>query len=198
VPANTLVLIPYGRFCNATKFAGEVDVFEAMDAVCRDYAIDPLRTSVAALDGRRERVAPCGAPLGTLELGVARRGFAETAIYTKALAPGKEPPPWWEQKLWHWYNATDVAGNLFNCPTVAYSGEIDPQKQSADLMEQTMAAEGLKLERFIGPQTAHKYEPATKEKLIARLEQIAALGRDKRPKEIHLTTYSLQYSGESC
>src|SRR6185436_19839465 len=26
VPKNTLVLVPYGRFCNATKFAGEVDV----------------------------------------------------------------------------------------------------------------------------------------------------------------------------
>src|SRR5581483_5467666 len=30
VPRDTIVLVPYGRFCNATKFAGEVDVFEAM------------------------------------------------------------------------------------------------------------------------------------------------------------------------
>ena len=39
-----------------------------------------------------------------------------------------------------------------------------------------MAAEGLKLERLIGPQTAHKYEPATKKELIARLEKLADTG----------------------
>jgi hypothetical protein len=42
---------------------------------------------------------------------------------------------------------------------MAYSGEIDPQKASADLMEKTLAAEGMKLDRLIGPQTGHKYEP---------------------------------------
>ena len=30
-------------------------------------------------------------------------------------------------KLWHLYDATDYAANLFNCPLVAYSGEIDGQ-----------------------------------------------------------------------
>jgi hypothetical protein len=61
------------------------------------------------------------------------------------------PPTWWEQKLWNWYDGTAYAGNLFNLPTIAYSGEIDPQKQSADIMEQAMAAEGLKLETPRGP-----------------------------------------------
>lgn len=198
VPADTLVLIPYGRFCNATKFAGEVDVFEAMDAVRRDYAIDPLRTSVAGFSMGGASVWHLATHhSGLWSSASPGAGFAETAIYTKALAPGKEPPPWWEQELWHWYNATDVAGNLFNCPTIAYSGEIDPQKQSADLMEAAMAKEGLKLERFIGPQTAHKYEPATKEKLTARLEQIAAQGRQAQPREVRLTTYSLRYASAS-
>src|SRR5947209_7153662 len=30
-PADTIVLHPYGRFCNANKFACEVNVFESMD-----------------------------------------------------------------------------------------------------------------------------------------------------------------------
>ncbi|MDQ3815623.1 MAG: hypothetical protein M3347_17045, partial [Armatimonadota bacterium] len=47
MPQNTLVLVPYGRFCNATKFAGEVDVFEALAAVRADYRIDPTRIMVA-------------------------------------------------------------------------------------------------------------------------------------------------------
>ena len=194
VPPNTLVLIPYGRFCNATKFAGETDVFEAMNAVREDYQIDPARIIVAGFSMGGASAWHLAAHHAS-EFCVASpgAGFAETSIYTKALAPGKEPPRWWEQKLWHWYDATDYAANLFNCPVLAYSGEIDPQKQSADLMEKAMAGEGLKLERFIGPQTAHKYEPATRDKLIARIDEFAAKGRAMTPREVHLTTYTLRY-----
>ena len=46
----------------------------------------------------------------------------------KVFAPGKEPPPWWEQMLWRWYDSTLYAANLANCATVAYSGEVDGQK----------------------------------------------------------------------
>ncbi len=42
------------------------------------------------------------------------------------------------------------------CPTVAYSGEIDKQKQAADIMDRFLKAEGLDLTHIIGPQTAHK------------------------------------------
>src|SRR5262249_51596520 len=31
-PKDTIVLHLYGRFCNASKFAGETDLFEALDA----------------------------------------------------------------------------------------------------------------------------------------------------------------------
>jgi hypothetical protein len=40
-PANTIVLHLYGRYCNANKLAGEVDLFEALDAVKR--AITSMR-----------------------------------------------------------------------------------------------------------------------------------------------------------
>ncbi len=198
LPRDTIVLVPYGRFCNATKFAGEVDVFEAMAAVRGNFAIDENRITVAGF-------SMGGASTWHLATHYAGRwcaatpgaGFAETPIYTKAFAPGKEPPTASEQTLYHWYNATDYARNLFNCPTVAYSGEIDPQKASADLMEQAMAAEGLKLERLIGPQTAHKYHPETKKELTTRLEALADKGRDPPPHEVRVTTYTLRYPGES-
>ena len=74
-------------------------------------------------------------------------------------------PTEWEQKLWHWYDSTDYAGNLFNLPTVAYSGEIDKQKQAADMMAKAMKAEGLELVHLIGPGTAHKYHPETKKEV---------------------------------
>src|SRR5581483_6144946 len=163
VPRDTIVLVPYGRFCNATKFAGEVDVFEAMAAVRAENVIDPQRTSVAGFSMGGASVWH----LATHHAGVwssasPGAGFAETPVYTKAFAPGHEPPTAWEQQLWNWYDATPYAANLFNTAMVAYSGEIDPQKQSADVMEAAMAAEGLKLERFIGPKTGHQYQPDTK------------------------------------
>lgn len=194
-PKNTLTLIPYGRFCNATKFAGEVDVMEALAAVRAHYSVDPLRIAVAGFSmggGSTWHLAAhfpglwCAASPGA--------GFAETPIFTKALAPGKEPRPVWEQLLWRQYEATGIAQNLFNVPTLAYAGEIDGQKEASDLMESAMAKAGLPLERFIGPQTAHKYHDATKAKLTARLETLIATGRPATPREIRFSTYTLRYA----
>ncbi|GIT05764.1 MAG: hypothetical protein CM1200mP29_11750 [Verrucomicrobiota bacterium] len=44
-------------------------------------------------------------------------------------------------------------------PTVAYSGEIDKQRQAAQIMEDHLADEGLALRHVIGPDTGHKYPP---------------------------------------
>ena len=194
VPKNTLVLVPYGRFCNATKFAGEVDVAEAMAAVRAQYHVDPLRIAVAGFSmggGSTWHLAAhnsglwCAASPGA--------GFAETPIFTKASAPGKEPRPAWEQRMWRQYECTGIAANFYNVPTLAYSGEIDPQKEAADLMEAAFAREGLKLERFIGPQTPHRYQPETKEALTRRFEALIATGRDPQPRQVWLATYTLRY-----
>ncbi len=45
-PAGAFELHLYGRWCNASKFAGETDAFEAMADVQRRYAIDPKRIAV--------------------------------------------------------------------------------------------------------------------------------------------------------
>jgi dienelactone hydrolase len=194
-PSHTLTVIPYGRFCNATKFAGEVDVMEALAAVGAHYSIDPLRIAVAGFSmggGSTWHLAThypglwCAASPGA--------GFAETPIFSKALAPGKEPRAAWEQTLWRQYEATGISGNLFNVPTLAYAGEIDPQKEASDLMAAAMAREGLKLERFIGPQTVHKYHDATKADLTKRLEALIATGRPSTPREIRFSTYTLRYA----
>src|SRR5690606_30710856 len=99
----------------------------------------------------------------------------------------------WEQRLWRWYDATAWAANLSNCPTIAYAGELDPQRQASEIMERALAAEGLTLERFTGPQTAHKYHPETRDTLAARLATLAAQGRDPLPRSVWLTTYTLRY-----
>jgi pimeloyl-ACP methyl ester carboxylesterase len=170
-----------------------VDVFEALDAVRSEYNVDSNRLVVVGFSmggastwhfATHHSGLWCAAAPGA--------GFAETFEFSK-ISQAKETPPWWEQKLWRWYDATVYAGNLFNCPTIAYSGEIDGQKQAADIMARYMAAEGLQLVHLIGPQTAHKYHPQTREEIAARLDKLVEKGRDPMPAEIHLTTYTLQY-----
>lgn len=197
-PAGAIVVVPYGRYCNATKFAGEVDVFEALAAVRSQYRIDLRRVAVAgfSMGGASTWHLAVHFP-GLWCAASPGAGFADTAVYTKADAPGKEPRTDWERLLWRQYECTGIAGNFFNVPTLAYAGEIDPQKQASDLMAAAMQREGLTLERFIGPQTAHKYHDATKVALARRLDELITRGRDPEPREVWFQTYTLRYPAAS-
>ncbi|MFM9090255.1 MAG: prolyl oligopeptidase family serine peptidase, partial [Verrucomicrobiota bacterium] len=197
-PCDTVTLIPYGRFCNATKFAGETDVFEALAAVRTEQPIDPDRILVAGFSmGGASTWHLATHHAGLWAAAAPGAGFAETAAYAKVFAPGKEPPTAWEQKLWGWYDATAYARNLSHCPTLAYSGEIDPQKQAADVMAAALAQEGLTLPHLIGPGTAHKDHPEVRQDLTARLEARLDRGRDPRPALLRVTTRTLRYPGAS-
>ncbi|MCU1234904.1 MAG: hypothetical protein JWP63_2871, partial [Candidatus Solibacter sp.] len=121
-------------------------------------------------------------------------GFVESAQYLKIKLNADNVPPAWEQKLWHYYDSVDYAANLFNLPVIEYHGEIDPQKQAGDMMERAMAAEGMKLARLEGPQTAHKFHPDTKVELARQIDAIAARGRDPLPRKIRFTTFTLHYN----
>jgi predicted peptidase len=150
------VLHPYGRYCCANKFAGEIDLLEAIDHANKFYAIDEDRVIVRGF-------SMGGAAAWQFAVNYAEKwcaanpgaGFSETPEFLGGFqSEDVSGAPWYQQKLWHWYNATDNALNLENCPTVAYSGEIDKQKQAADVMERTLRGENVDLLHIIGPQTA--------------------------------------------
>ena len=61
-------------------------------------------------------------------------------------------------------------------------------------MEKTLAAEGMKLDRLIGPNTGHKYEPETKKELEAWLAARFAEGRKAFHPKVRLVTYTLRYN----
>ena len=81
-------------------------------------------------------------------------------------------PYWWETRCGI-YDATVYAENLYHCPTVAYSGAVDQQKQAADIMARYMEREGLSLTHLVGPDTAHSYHPQTKRELEDRIDALA-------------------------
>jgi hypothetical protein len=134
-PPGTLVLHLYGRYCNANKFAGEVDLFEALDHAHRTYHIDRNKLVVRGFSMGGAAVWQFGTHFaGMWAVVQPGAGFAETREFNKVYAPGKTAPTWWEEVLYRWYDATDIVGNLSNTTTIAYSGETDGQKQAADIM----------------------------------------------------------------
>ena len=194
-PRDTIMLHLYGRFCNASQLAGETDLFEALDAVKRQYAIDDNRILIRGFSMGGASAWHFGVHFAGLWAAVAPgAGFSETVEFLHLNLNGPNAPSEWERQLFHMYDATDYAANLYNVPTIAYNGEIDPQKQAADAMEKSMAEEGLRLIRIVGPQTPHRYHPESKVIIERMLDQIAERGRDAYPRKLKFTTWTLQYN----
>lgn len=203
-PANTLVLKPYGRFSCANKFAGEIDAFEALAHAKKFYSIDADRLFIRGFSmggaaawqfATHYADAWCGANPGS--------GFAETPEFLRVFQKEDvDSAPWYQKKLWHWYNSTDNALNLWHCPTVAYSPELDRQKQAADEMEKALRAENIDMLHVIGeqkskgitPDKAHRIMPEAFVEVERRLADIAAAGREHNPAIVHFTTWTLIYN----
>jgi dienelactone hydrolase len=193
-PADTIVVHLYGRYCNANKFAGEVDLFETLDAMRKQYAVDDDRILVRGFSMGGAAAWHFGAHHAGRWAAVAPgAGFSESAEFLK-LAERKEVTPAWEQTLWRMYDATLYAANFTNVPLVAYSGEIDGQKQAADLMAKYLDKEGIQMTHIIGPNTPHRYHPDSKVEIDKRLDAIAARGREAYPRRVKFVTYTLRYN----
>jgi hypothetical protein len=194
-PEDTLVLHPYGRYSNAFKFAGEIDVLEAIDSLLRRYRVDEDRISARGF-------SMGGAAAWQFAVHYADRwfaanpgaGFSETPEFLRVFQQETLEPAWWERRLWHWYDCPDWCLNLRHCPTVAYSGELDSQKQAADIMQSALAEKGIDLVHIIGPQTKHSIHPQSKLEIEERMRTLARAGREWQPLDVDLTTYTLRYN----
>jgi dienelactone hydrolase len=194
-PKHAFVLHLYGRYCNANKFAGEIDCLEALAHVRKHYSIDENRIVIRGFSMGGAACWQFAVHYAGLWAAAAPgAGFSETADFLKVFQ--KETATVHsnhEMRLWHWYDCTDYAANLFNCPVVAYSGENDRQKQAADKMAEAMERDGLRLVHLIGPKTGHSYERKTKAELNRRIDSIVKYGREAVPVHVRLTTWTLRY-----
>lgn len=195
-PEDAIVVHPLGRQCIGWKGPGETDALECADAASR------------ALYGPRgvPRFAMMGFSMGgagAWQLGAhyswkwavvhAGAGFVDVARFTKM--PADQYPAAHVQTLWGVYNVPDYVRNLFNIPVLAYSGEIDKQRDAAEFMSEAFQSEGAKLRHLIGPQMPHKYDPESIKTVTAfvqkalRGEEAAANG----PGHFSLQTRTLRY-----
>jgi len=192
---DAFVLLPYGRYCNANKLAGEVDSLECLEHAKANYRIDENRLVARGFSMGGAACWQYAVHYPTLFAAAAPgAGFSETPEFLNVFQNEKVEPTWYEKKLWRMYNASESALNIFNLPTVAYSGEIDRQKQAADVMERELKKLGMTLTHIIGPKTAHAYEPGAKKIVNEKIDAIVAKGKDTMPKEIRFTTPTLRYN----
>jgi dienelactone hydrolase len=191
-PADAIVLHPFGRYCNAFKFAGETDVFEAIEAVKRNYKIDADRIVLWGFSmggaGAWHLAAHHPDRFCAVSPGA---GFAETRRYQNIQE--KDLPPTYEQTLWGLYDVPNYTRNLFHLPVVAYSGENDRQIQAARVMEEAFAAHDRKLSHLIGPGMGHAYHPDSLQEIGKQMAAAAAKGIDRFPREISFQTRTLRY-----
>jgi len=191
-PEDAVVVHPYGRYCNAFKFAGETDVLEALEHATEQYAADPARRSIRgfSMGGAGTWHLAAHHP-GLWRAAAPGAGFAETAEYV-GIRPNDTSIPPWERLLWGWYDATVSAANFHQVPTLAYSGEKDRQIQAARAMERALQSEGLFLQHLVGPGVEHRYEPATKAELIRRFD-VLVQAPPHELRELHLVTRTLRH-----
>jgi dienelactone hydrolase len=195
-PEGQFVCYLFGRYCCANKFAGESDLFEALEDIKAHYPIDDQRLVVRgfSMGGAAAWQFAFHFP-GMWAAAAPGAGFAETEeFFSRTLyAEGATPPPWWERQLWRWYDVTICARNVEGLPLVAYSGELDGQKQSADIMLRYALQEKHSFTHIIGPGVPHKYHPDAKPVIEKFIEVALGHGNNPVPKSVSYTTYSLIY-----
>ena len=195
-PRDTFVLHPYGRYSNAFKFAGEIDVLEALQYIQSRLPVDRRKISARGF-------SMGGAACWQFATHYSDRwfaanpgaGFSETPEFLHSFQqePVRKTAPQFQKTLWQLYDCPVWASNLTNCPTVAYSGEIDRQKQAADIMEATLREKGIELVHVIGPNTAHKIHPDSKIEIESRMEELARTSPNRMPDRVEFTTVTLRY-----
>lgn len=195
-PDDTIVLHPYGRYSNAFKFAGEVDVLEVRDYIRGRLPVDPDRISVRGF-------SMGGAACWQFATHYADQwfaanpgaGFSETPQFLKFFQQEdvRKSAPEYQQRLWQLYDCPTWAINLTHCPTIAYSGEIDRQRQAATVMEDALQELGIDLTHVIGPNTAHKIHPDSKIEIAARMSELARRADGDAPPRVEFATTTLRY-----
>jgi S-formylglutathione hydrolase FrmB len=191
-------LHPLGRVENGYRWAGETDVFEAIEAACRNYNVD------------RDRIVLRGMSMGasgTWHLGLKHPdrfvalgpycGYVDTHEFSKTPQPNfveVGPLPSHQEKMLHMLDSIDYAANAGVVPCVACMGEKDVFFQAHEIMGRAMAKEGLALVNLISPGTGHILDPATHDEQLRLIGTFAIKGLDQAPKHIRFVTWTLKYS----
>jgi dienelactone hydrolase len=189
----------YGRGNNAYRWAGEMDVLEAIEnfvaverLLGRDQLVDFNRFVLRgfSMGGAGTWGIGLHTPDKWCALGPGA-GFTTTHGYIKNL-PAKLPPE--QEACLHIYDAVDYAENAFNVPIVAYGGDQDPQLAASRNIEARLKPLGIPMTHIIAPGLAHQFPPEWQKKAEEEYARHAAKGRSEYPRHVRFITYTLKYN----
>jgi len=198
-PDNDFIeLHPLGRVENCYRWAGETDVFEAIDAACRNYKID------------RDRIVLRGMSMGasgTWHLGLKYPdrfvalgpycGYVDTHRFSQT--PGKGfvavgPLPPHQESALHMLDSVDYAANASMVPAIAAIGGKDGFFDAHVIMGEAMAKEGVQLVNLISPNTQHVIDPVTHAEQMKLIKLHADKGLEHAASKLRFVTWTLKYS----
>jgi len=199
-PPGVIVLHPFGRHCNAFKFAGETDVYEAIQHVQSILSIDDNRISIRGFSMGGAGVWHLAAHNpGQWFAANPGAGFVETVKYQGWEKEFPYEPGVWGRRLLAWYDVPPIVNNLVNTKVVAYSGENDKQRESAEMMLEASTPSsllndaGFKINHVIGKGMGHKIDEPSAVEIDSQLA-IWEADSGKHPRtKIHFTTPTLKY-----
>ena len=169
-------------------------MFEAIEAVCRQYTTD------------RDRIVLRGMSMGasgTWHLGLKHPdrfvalgpycGYVDTHEFSNTPLPNfvkVGPLPAHQEKALHMLDSIDYAANAGVVPAIACMGEKDVFFQAHVLMGKAMEKEGLKMVNLISPGTGHVIDPKTHAEQMQQIKVFADKGEDYGPKHIRFVTWT--------
>jgi pimeloyl-ACP methyl ester carboxylesterase len=192
-----LELHPLGRVENCYRWSGETDVFEAIEAVCRQYPIDRDRIILRGMSMGASGTWHLGLkhPDRFVALGpycgyVDTHRFSETPL--ESFVRVGDLPDHQEQGL-HMLDSVDYAANGSMVPAIACMGAKDVFFDAHVLMGQAYRREGLQLVNLISPDTGHTVDPVTMREQMRLIGAFADRGLDRLPAHVRFVTWTLKY-----
>jgi dienelactone hydrolase len=195
---NWIQLDVYGRGNNAYRFAGETDVFDAMDDVKRRFRIDEDRITLHGFSMGGAGAWHLGLHYPSMWSSVGPgAGFVDFYRYQKQDPENPEqrrPDP--QHATLAIYDSVNYAMNAFNVPVCTYGGENDPQLLASTSMAEAAEVLDVPIKVIVGPKMGHAFDPESQKQFMAfHLEQ-SAKGRPRfgQRREIRFSTHTLKYN----
>lgn len=193
-----LELHPLGRVENGYRWAGETDVFEAIEAACRQYRVDRDRIVLRGMSMGASGTWHLGLkhPDRFVALGpycgyVDTRRFSQTPL-SNFVRVGSLPTA--QEQTLHLLDSVDYAANAGIVPAIACMGEQDVFFEAHVIMGQAMSREGLTMVNLISPGTGHVIDPRTHAEQMRRIGEHARRGLNRVPQSLRFVTWSLKYN----
>jgi dienelactone hydrolase len=183
----------YGRGNNAYRWAGEMDVFEAIEDVERRYRIDNRRVTLwgFSMGGAGAWHLGLHHPSRWASVG-AGAGFVDFYKYQKQT--DKLPP--WQDRTLHIYDAIDYALNAANVPVITYGGENDPQLLAGASTVEAAKEFDIEIELLVGKGMGHRFDDESLRRFMEFHREHNAAGRPSYPgrRSVRFITYTPKYN----